>query len=152
MLEVEATKSATANNITPKTVNEHVSSTPELIIATESAPLAENTSTTRSTTKKSTATNTNLADKHNSKPIEVLKNTTAKIVSAVSQTDNTTAVSQTLDFNTFLLYVLCFLLPFLAVGIATGWNLGAVLINILLTIFFVIPGIIHAIIVVSRNT
>lgn len=103
VLEVEATKSATANNITPKTVNEHVSSTPELIIATESAPLAENTSTTKSTTKKSTATNTNLAVKHNSKPIEVLKNTTSKIVSAVSQTDNTTAVSQTLDFNIFLL-------------------------------------------------
>jgi len=44
-------------------------------------------------------------------------------------------------------YFLCFIFPPLAV-FSTG-RLGALILNILLTIFFWIPGIIHAILVVN---
>lgn len=50
-----------------------------------------------------------------------------------------------------LLYVLCFFIPFVAVGLATDWDITTVLINILWTALCGIPGIIHAFIVVSRN-
>ena len=50
-----------------------------------------------------------------------------------------------------LLYVLCFFVPFVAVGFATDWDITTVLINILWTALCGIPGIIHAFIVVSRN-
>ena len=50
-----------------------------------------------------------------------------------------------------LLYVLCFFIPFVAVGLATDWDITTVLINILWTALCGIPGIIHAFIIVSRN-
>jgi uncharacterized membrane protein YqaE (UPF0057 family) len=52
-----------------------------------------------------------------------------------------------------LLYVMCFLFPvsFIAVGIVTDWDITAVISNILWTLLCGIPGIIHALIVVSRN-
>jgi len=51
-----------------------------------------------------------------------------------------------------LLYVLCFFVPFVAVGIVTDWDIPTVLINILWTLLCGIPGIIHAFIIVGRNT
>jgi uncharacterized membrane protein YqaE (UPF0057 family) len=52
-----------------------------------------------------------------------------------------------------LLYVMCFLFPFsfIPVGIVTDWDITAVISNILWTLLCGIPGIIHALIVVSRN-
>lgn len=55
------------------------------------------------------------------------------------------------DVNIVLLYVLCFFIPFVAVGLVTDWDIKKVLLNILLTILCGIPGIIHAIIVVHKN-
>jgi uncharacterized membrane protein YqaE (UPF0057 family) len=51
-----------------------------------------------------------------------------------------------------LLYVLCFFIPFVAVGLATNWDINKVLINLLWTFLCGIPGIIHAIIIVGRNS
>ena len=56
------------------------------------------------------------------------------------------------DVPTGLLYVLCFFIPWLAVGFATDWDMKTVLINILWTFLCGIPGIIHAIIIVGRNS
>ena len=56
------------------------------------------------------------------------------------------------DVSTGLLYVLCFFIPWLAVGLATDWDIKKVLINILWTMLCGIPGIIHAFIVVSKNS
>jgi uncharacterized membrane protein YqaE (UPF0057 family) len=56
------------------------------------------------------------------------------------------------DVPTILLYVLCFFIPFLAVGLATDWDVTAVVINLLLCFLFILPGIIHAIIVVGKNS
>ncbi len=50
-----------------------------------------------------------------------------------------------------LLYVLCILIPFVAVGLATDWDIKKVLINLLLCFLCGIPGIIHAFVVVSKN-
>ncbi|PZE16920.1 hypothetical protein DNU06_11575 [Putridiphycobacter roseus] len=47
-----------------------------------------------------------------------------------------------------LLVILCFLLPPIAVGIKTDWDITKLLISILLTIFFWLPGIIYALLVV----
>ncbi len=51
-----------------------------------------------------------------------------------------------------LLYVLCFFVPFIVVGIVTDWDIPSVLINLLWTLLCGIPGVIHALIIVSRNT
>ena len=47
-----------------------------------------------------------------------------------------------------LLYILAVLIPFVAVGIVTDWDLKTVLINILLSILCYIPGVIHAFIII----
>jgi uncharacterized membrane protein YqaE (UPF0057 family) len=51
-----------------------------------------------------------------------------------------------------LLYVLCFFIPFIAVGIATDWDVTTVIVNLLWTLLCGIPGIIHALIIVGRNS
>lgn len=50
-----------------------------------------------------------------------------------------------------LLYVLCILIPFVAVGLVTDWDVKTVVINLLWTLLCGIPGVIHAFIVVSRE-
>ncbi|MFT5820769.1 MAG: uncharacterized membrane protein YqaE (UPF0057 family) [Crocinitomix sp.] len=54
--------------------------------------------------------------------------------------------------NTILYYILAILLPPLAVGLVTDWDVLLVVISVLLWLFFILPGIIHAIIVVKNNT
>ncbi len=56
------------------------------------------------------------------------------------------------DVPVGLLYVLCFFIPWVAVGLATNWDIETVVYNILLSLLFVIPGIIHAFIVVRNNS
>lgn len=56
------------------------------------------------------------------------------------------------DTSIILLYVLAWFIPFLAVGIVTDWDTKTVIINILWTLLCGLPGIIHAMIIVSRNT
>ena len=51
-----------------------------------------------------------------------------------------------------LLYVLCFFIPWVAVGLATDWDVKTIVYNILWTLLCGIPGIIHAIIIVGRNS
>ena len=56
------------------------------------------------------------------------------------------------DTNIILLYILAWFIPFLAVGIVTGWDTKTVIINLLWTLLCGLPGVIHAMIIVSRNT
>jgi uncharacterized membrane protein YqaE (UPF0057 family) len=51
------------------------------------------------------------------------------------------------DTNTLLLIIIAILLPPLAVGLKSGIG-GALILNIILTIVFYIPGLLHAIYVV----
>jgi len=55
------------------------------------------------------------------------------------------------DSPLILLYILAILIPFVAVGIATNWDLLPVIFNILWTMLCGIPGIIHAFIVIKRT-
>ncbi|WP_066757355.1 YqaE/Pmp3 family membrane protein [Crocinitomix algicola] len=50
-----------------------------------------------------------------------------------------------------LYYILAIVIPFLAVGLVTDWDISQVIINILLCCLCGLPGIIHALIVVSKN-
>lgn len=59
--------------------------------------------------------------------------------------------TKTADAELILLYVLCILIPPLAVGIVTDWDGGPVILNLLLCLLCWIPGIIHAFIVVSEE-
>ncbi len=47
-----------------------------------------------------------------------------------------------------ILIILCFIIPPIAVGIKTNWDITKLLISILLTVFFWLPGIIYALLVV----
>lgn len=47
-----------------------------------------------------------------------------------------------------LLLILCFLIPPLAVGIKTDWEMRKLLISLILTFFFWLPGIIYALLIV----
>ena len=55
------------------------------------------------------------------------------------------------DVPILLLYLLCFFIPFVAVGIVTNWELVPVISNLLWCCLCGIPGIIHALIKVSQN-
>jgi uncharacterized membrane protein YqaE (UPF0057 family) len=52
------------------------------------------------------------------------------------------------DDMMILLVILCFLLPFVAVGIKTSWDIKKVLICLILSILFWLPGVIYALLVV----
>ena len=107
---------------------------------------------TKSTVSKKQEVQANELITDEAKPENLLKINTKKIVSAINKNSNTATVSETQDVNVLLLYILCFFIPFLAVGIVTDWNIGTVILNLLLCLLFFIPGLIHALIVVSKNT
>ena len=89
------------------------------------------------------------------KAIRAPKASSSKEVASAKKTmASTSLVKKALkdEVPTILLYVLCFFIPFLAVGLATNWDLTAVVINLLLCFLFFLPGVIHAIIVVGRNS
>ncbi len=56
--------------------------------------------------------------------------------------------SNSADDMLILLVILCFIIPFVAVGIKTDWDITKVLISLLLSILFWIPGVIYALLVV----
>lgn len=49
-----------------------------------------------------------------------------------------------------LLILLAFLIPWLAVGLATDWEAEHLIVNILLSVFTCLGGLIHAIIIVNK--
>ncbi len=53
--------------------------------------------------------------------------------------------------DAILYYVLAILIPFLAVGLVTDWDLTKVIICLLLCVLFWLPGMIYALIVVHNN-
>lgn len=75
-----------------------------------------------------------------------------KVVKAVNNMKKAAKRGDADGIPTVLLFVLAVLLPPIAVGLATDWELEATLINVALTLFLCwLPGIIHAIIVVNRE-
>ncbi|TNE54947.1 MAG: YqaE/Pmp3 family membrane protein [Bacteroidetes bacterium] len=74
-------------------------------------------------------TENHVVQNHEKKALKLFKKKSEKQGSAVEK---------------ILLIILCFLIPFVAVGIVTDWSVVPVVINILLCILFFLPGIIHA--------
>ncbi len=64
---------------------------------------------------------------------------------------STKSTSSDADVLLILLVVLCFFIPPLSVGIASDWDLTKLLISILLTVFFWIPGVIYALYIVLKD-
>ena len=57
--------------------------------------------------------------------------------------------SSNIDIN--LLFILCFIFPLIAVGLATDWDLNRVLICFLLSLLCWVPGIVYALITVKEG-
>jgi uncharacterized membrane protein YqaE (UPF0057 family) len=62
-----------------------------------------------------------------------------------------TSSNQSSEVPTVLLFILCFIIPPVAVGLATDWDLTPVLWNVVWCLLCGFPGVIHAIIHVLRN-
>ena len=74
-----------------------------------------------------------------------------KVVKAVNKMKKAAKRGDADDIPTVLLFVLAVLLPPIAVGLVTDWDLEQTLISLGLTFLCWLPGIIYAIIVVDRN-
>lgn len=70
------------------------------------------------------------------------------------ETVEATAILKAMDMpdesDKTLLYILAFVIPFVAVGLVTDWEIKDILINLLLTALCGVPGIIHAFIKVKN--
>jgi len=73
----------------------------------------------------------------------------AKVTAEKKAASNTPANDT--DDELILLYLLAILIPFVAVGIVTDWDLTDVVINLLLCLLCYIPGVIHAFIKIRDN-
>lgn len=113
-----------------------------------------NPSTVFSTNSKST----NKAAKVSGLKSEIVETQAENINTTIFFENNSTSVSETKEnsngdnttANRGLLFVLCFLIPWLAVGLATDWDVQIVIYNLLWSLTC-IGAIIHAIIVVNRE-
>jgi len=108
----------------------------------------------------------NTTNEVNSEVSSVVNNTKTEKVNSSSKASSSKEVASNKTMNstkivkkalkngpsTGLLYVLCFFIPWVAVGLATDWDVKTVVINLLWTCLCGIPGIIHAIIIVGRNS
>lgn len=64
---------------------------------------------------------------------------------------NTASFSNEMSEDAILYYILAILIPFLAVGLVTDWDITKVIICLLLCFLFYLPGMIYALIVVHNN-
>ena len=119
----------------------------------EASVFVEDNTTNEVDSPESTVANNTKIGKVN-KAIIASNASSSKEVASNKTMNSTKSVKKALknDMPTGLLYLLCFLMPWLAVGFATDWDIKTVVINILWTFLCGIPGIIHAIIIVGRNS
>ena len=74
-----------------------------------------------------------------------------QVVKAVRQVKKAAKRGDADGIPTVVLFILAVLLPPIAVGLVTDWDLEETLINVGLTFLCWLPGIVHALIVVSRE-
>jgi uncharacterized membrane protein YqaE (UPF0057 family) len=151
------------NTVAIEEPQERISSTPELVYVEEAEetiadvmPVAEIDNPVEEVVETNPASNTaqqnvTVEDAEvQQSPIQKLNKRSKKFVEKrFAKRDKQQVESGT---DAVLYYILAILLPPLAVGLVTNWDVLLVVVSILLTIFFFLPGIIHAIIVVSNNT
>ena len=99
-------------------------------------------------------TTSKIRKKHNQ--LNSIKNSVKSnvIENIIKNESKNTALKTTFKVSdeVILYYILAVLIPFIAVGLVTDWDVTLVVISILLSILFIIPGIIFGIIIVSNNT
>ncbi len=64
---------------------------------------------------------------------------------------NYSAENNSSSIDPIIYIILCILLPFIAVGLATNWDVLKTVLAVLLTLLFWIPGIIYAFIICSQE-
>jgi uncharacterized membrane protein YqaE (UPF0057 family) len=141
---------------TPSVISSNAISVDDVILneSNETSVIVEDNTTNEVNSQVSSVVNNTKTEKVN-RTIITPKAASSKVVASANKTKvSTKIVKKALknDVPKGLLYVLCFFIPWLAVGLATDWDIKTVLINILWTFLCGIPGIIHAIIIVGRNS
>lgn len=126
----------------------------------ESAVVTENVVSTVSTETTQESTKSVSSSSNNSKSVSTfvkqtsIQKTGAKEVKATknSKAEIRKALKESKAGDEAILYIiLCILIPFVAVGLATDWDVTKTLICLLLSFLFWIPGIIYAFIICSKE-
>jgi uncharacterized membrane protein YqaE (UPF0057 family) len=120
----------------------------------ETSVLVEENTNIEVNSQESVAINTTKIEKVK-RAILATKASSSKEVAVDNKTKTSTKIVKKAhkdDVPKGLLYVLCFFIPWVAVGLATDWDVKTIVYNILWTLLCGIPGIIHAIIIVGRNS
>ena len=104
---------------------------------------------TKTSSPKLVRTEKNIIQKNETAP-ELVTNTAKKELKKIIKHQRKSLDSEdtSADDMLILLVILCFIIPPIAVGLKTDWDLTKVIISILLSIFFWIPGVIYALLVV----
>lgn len=87
---------------------------------------------------------------------KVISKVSNKIEKSISKKSNITSVNDVKDTNeedipVWAYYLMAIFIPPVAVGLITDWEVKEVIINLLLCLLCGLPGIIHALIVVSKR-
>jgi uncharacterized membrane protein YqaE (UPF0057 family)/NACalpha-BTF3-like transcription factor len=147
LLTEDAKSLNSVNEVSKIEKNESVVLTENVVstVATETTQVS--TKSERSSSKKSMVVSTN--EKQNTiqktvkQDVKAYKNSKAEIRKALKE--------RNAGDMTILYIILCILLPFVAVGLATDWDLTKTLICLLLCCLFWLPGIIYAFIICSQE-
>jgi uncharacterized membrane protein YqaE (UPF0057 family) len=140
----KAVKTEKSKNVEAEVVQEQ----PEVLIAYDSEVADKNLmSTTENYIVLSSSSKINNS-KIESSPLISKKKSISAIKSYFKARMHQPAFKESSSEEEILLIILCFLLPPLAVGLATNWDTKKTIISIVLSLFFWVPGIIYALIVV----
>jgi len=119
-------------------------STPIISKSTFNSIHSESLSTLETVSKSTKKTKT-LTFIEQIKPKKIKKTIISKVKETF--TESQSAMSD----EKILYFILAILLPPVAVGLVTDWDILLVVVSIVLTLIFILPGIIHAIIVVNNR-
>lgn len=131
------------DNIIPVEPTTHANFTEATLVSDEINVIENEALSSELNTISSTKTNVVTADRIQKNENKISKEDKKEFKKAIKKSGG--------DVPIGLLYVLCVLIPFVAVGLATDWDVKTVVFNLLWCLLCFIPGVIHAFIVVSRE-
>ena len=142
---VERTKTDNVDKINSKTIDQSPfsASTNEDIVLTSSK--------TSDIAIIKTESNSNIVKASEKAKTKLTVKDQIKVVKAVNNMKKSAKHGDADGIPTVILFILAVLLPPIAVGLVTDWDLEETLINVGLTFLCWLPGIVHALIVVSRQ-
>ncbi|MCT4581033.1 MAG: YqaE/Pmp3 family membrane protein [Flavobacteriales bacterium] len=125
--------------------------TPKEAVVSKTAPVNSVVEEVAETNVKSTTSQKEEPVKEH-KTVEKLAKKMAKVKSKINKdsmiSSSSNTASNLADDMMILLIVLAIILPFVAVGIYTDWDPTKTLISVLLWLFFILPGVIYALLVI----